>query len=133
MKARVYSLLLSGVHIRHGLVASLVGGRQSLAVDDLLLVLNKRAGQAAEGTTAVAQDVSADVIHGANVGAAEEGEEPGKTAVVGADKHQAVGVESLVVLHLGITETSLGLAVDEARAAESLQAEVVRSIAKAIQ
>ena len=73
MKARVYSLLLSSVHTLHGLVASLVGGLQRLAVDDLLLVLNKRAGHAAEGTTAVAQNVSADVVHGANVSAAEEG------------------------------------------------------------
>jgi hypothetical protein len=49
--------------------------------------------------------------------------QPGETAEVACtDEHQAVVVESLIVLQGGITETSLGAAVDEARAEESLQA-----------
>jgi hypothetical protein len=49
--------------------------------------------------------------------------QPGETAAVaGTNEHQAVGVESLVVLQGGITKTSLGAAIDKARAEESLQA-----------
>jgi hypothetical protein len=74
-------LLLSGVHVRHSLVACLVGGLERLAVDDLLLVLDERARHAAEGAAAVAQDVAADIVHSADVGAAEEREAVGEKAL----------------------------------------------------
>lgn len=63
------------------MVASLVGGLERLAVDDLLLVQDERAGHAAESAAAVAQDVAADVVHGADVGAAEEREAVGEKGV----------------------------------------------------
>ena len=63
------------------MVAGLVSGLERLAVDDLLLVQDERAGHAAESTAAVAQDVATDVVHGADVGAAEEREAIGEKGV----------------------------------------------------
>lgn len=49
--------------------------------------------------------------------------QPGQTtAARGSSEHHAVGVEPLVSLHGGVTETTLGPTVHEARAEESLQA-----------